>query len=79
MQKCVFLPYTPFEIFAREYMQYFHKDKFNCKKKSKLPYCSQCKIPADMGGKYVKMGDSKERFKHTIFCKSYNVIDQCLK
>jgi hypothetical protein len=23
---------TPFEIFAREYMEYFHKDKFNCKK-----------------------------------------------
>jgi hypothetical protein len=32
-------------------------------------------IPADMGGKYVKMGDSNERFKQTIFCKSYNVID----
>jgi hypothetical protein len=28
-------------------------------------------------GKYVKMGDSNERFKHTIFCKSYNVIDAC--
>ena len=52
MQKCVFLPYILFEMFAREYMAYFHKDKFNCKKKSKLPYWSQCtcKIPADMGG-----------------------------
>ena len=34
MKKCVFLPYTPFEIFAREYMEYFHKvkDTFKCKK-----------------------------------------------
>ena len=37
MQKCVFLPYTPFEIFAREYMEYFHKDKFNCKKNKNCP------------------------------------------
>ena len=37
MQKCVFLPYTPFEIFAREYMEYFHKDKFNCKKNQNCP------------------------------------------
>jgi hypothetical protein len=32
-----------------------------------LSQCT-CKIPADMGGKYVKMGDSKKGFKHTIFC-----------
>ena len=37
MQKCVFLPYTPFEIYAREYMEYFHKDKFNCKKNQNYP------------------------------------------
>jgi hypothetical protein len=69
MQKCVFLPYTPFEIFAR--------DQFNCKKNQNCPIVSQCKIPADMGDKSVKMGGSKERFKHTMFCKSYNVIGAC--
>ena len=37
MQKCVFLPYTPFEIFAREYMEYFHKDKINCKTNQNCP------------------------------------------
>ena len=37
MQKCVFLPYTPFEIVAREYMEYFHKDKLNCKKNQNCP------------------------------------------
>jgi hypothetical protein len=32
MQKCVFLPYTPFEIVAREYMEYFTKTNLIAKK-----------------------------------------------
>ena len=63
MQKCVFLPYTPFEIFAREYMEYFHKDKFNCKKNQNWPIVANVRYLLIWE---VKMGDSKERFKHNF-------------
>jgi hypothetical protein len=43
VQKCVFLPYTPFEIVAREYMEYFHKDKLNCKKNQNCPIVAKAR------------------------------------
>ena len=36
MQKCVFLPYTPFEIFAREYMDYIFTKTNLIEKKIKI-------------------------------------------
>jgi hypothetical protein len=77
MQKCVFLPYTPLKFLLENTWNIFTKTNLIAKKQSKLPSCSQCKIPADMGGKSVKMGDSNERFKHTIFLQELQ-CDRCM-